>query len=273
MGGNILHRKILIIENSNQVRLELKLVLERYGFEVIELKQAEEIFNFPMRYKGIGLIILDTNLSGMNGIAVLEHLGRDPMLSDIPVVVLGSAIPDIVRSALKAGAIDYIVKPFSPETVYERISRIINPLRTPLSNGSIDLQGLVEIEKAINHAKRGHEIFSILKLKRVLVDSPENVPQMLIMRDAIAAVLRNIDVVLFDDERNFLLILPFTDATGIVTVLEKINTLAFAGNVSKMSYTTVSYPADGSTEEVLLKVLGSKEWIEYDFRKPKSSTD
>lgn len=266
MEGHMSHRKILIIEVSKLIRLQLRLQLEKNGFEVLELNNAEELFAFSTRFLGIDLIVLEINLPGMDGITALEKMSQDKLLSTIPVVVLtGCTDPGSVRNALKAGAVDFIAKPYSPEGVCERIARIIDPTQKPLGYRQITAHCLAEIEKEINRARRSNTSFSILKLKRLLVNTQENISQMITMRDAIAAVLRSIDVVLLDNERNFLIILPFADQTGITTVLQKIYKTVFAGQIANLRYANVVYPADGVSEDVLLEVLGDKGWVDYKY--------
>ncbi len=260
------HRKILIIEVSKLIRLQLRLQLEKNGFEVLELNNAEELFAFSTRFWGIDLIILEINLPGMDGITALEKMSQDKLLSTIPVVVLtGCTDPHSVRNALKAGAVDFIAKPYSPAGLCERIARIVDPTQKSLGYRQITAHCLAEIEKEINRARRSNTSFSILKLKRLLVNTQENIAQIITMRDAIAAVLRSIDVVLLDNERNFLIILPFADQAGITTILQKIYKNVFAGHVANLRYANVVYPADGISEDVLLAVLDDKVWVDYKY--------
>ena len=75
------------------------------------------------------------------GLSALEKIKTDPRLSDLPVMMLtGERDPATVMQAMSGGASDYMVKPFNPDALLERVSRLIkssamvwaNPLVSPV---------------------------------------------------------------------------------------------------------------------------------------------
>jgi putative two-component system response regulator len=72
------------------------------------------------------LILLDIEMPRMSGFEVMEEIMRDPKLKEIPVIFLTShAETDNVVAALRQGARDYIVKPFEPDALRERVSKVL----------------------------------------------------------------------------------------------------------------------------------------------------
>ena len=72
------------------------------------------------------LIILDLMMPVLDGRTVLQELRSDPSLVKVPVVILtAKAREEDIVDLLRLGATDYMIKPFSPEELAARISRIV----------------------------------------------------------------------------------------------------------------------------------------------------
>lgn len=73
------------------------------------------------------LILMDVNLDKENGIEVTQRIKSVEQFSDIPVIMItGEGAKDIVVDSIKAGAVDFIVKPFNTKTLVKKIFRFIN---------------------------------------------------------------------------------------------------------------------------------------------------
>lgn len=118
--------RILIVEDEPQLRGLLRLYLERDGHQVTEAgdgRAALEAFDAD----GADLVILDLMLPGMQGETVLEAL-RDA--GDVPVLITSAKRSDADRiSGLRAGADDYLAKPFNPHEVTARVAAILRRTR------------------------------------------------------------------------------------------------------------------------------------------------
>ncbi len=122
-------KNILIIEDCNLVRLEIRNILEKNGFsEIMELNSADLISKMPELYlNSVMLIILDIELPGISGIDLAHQLKKHPVYSNIPIIFIsGNNYSEVVNKAINAGGIDYIVKPFNSSLLIERIKRVIN---------------------------------------------------------------------------------------------------------------------------------------------------
>jgi DNA-binding NtrC family response regulator len=114
-------RRILVVDDERLVRWSLTQRLRADGMEVLEAATAAE----AMQVREPDAAILDYRLPDGDGIGVLKRLREvDP---DIPVVMLTAHKDvDIVVEAIKAGASDYVTKPFEVDDVALRLSRAID---------------------------------------------------------------------------------------------------------------------------------------------------
>jgi len=71
-------------------------------------------------------VILDVQMPGGGGLAALAKIKADPLMAKLPVMMLtGERNPEIVMQAMTGGADDYMVKPFNPDILLERIGRMV----------------------------------------------------------------------------------------------------------------------------------------------------
>ena len=130
--------RVLVIDDTRVIRLSLKSLLEKIDAEVLELANAEDLFESSWRYLNLDLIFLDIDLPGMNGMTALIKIKEDPKWTGVPVIMLTSlADPDVVKRAIQAGIVDYIRKPFLAETLLNRITSLLNSALVP-ENSVVD---------------------------------------------------------------------------------------------------------------------------------------
>jgi CheY-like chemotaxis protein len=73
------------------------------------------------------LVLLDIQLPGMDGYAVLKHLRADPRTAHIPVIaVSANAMPDDLRLAREAGFDDYVTKPVDLRALLAAVARVLD---------------------------------------------------------------------------------------------------------------------------------------------------
>lgn len=116
---------VLICDDDNLVTELVQFRLEAKGYEVVTAEDGEE----ALRKAGEtnpSMIVLDAMMPKMDGFNVLSKLKASDAMKDIPVIMLTArkSEKDIV-SALEKGAEDYMVKPFIPDELIARISRIL----------------------------------------------------------------------------------------------------------------------------------------------------
>lgn len=116
--------RILVIEDDQHLALGLRINLEAEGYEVIHALSAEDGLAV-LETSAADLVVLDRMLPGMDGIAALERIRRDD--PKIPVLILtAKALVEEKVEGLKAGADDYLTKPFHLEEFLLRVRRILD---------------------------------------------------------------------------------------------------------------------------------------------------
>ncbi len=122
---------ILIVDDMAAMRKILKTLLAQLGYKNVDEaedgKQAlEKLRQNPDKY---GLVITDWNMPNMTGIELVQAIRSDEKLKHLPVLmVTAEAKKENVLMAIKAGVNNYIVKPFTAETLKEKLEAIFSSL-------------------------------------------------------------------------------------------------------------------------------------------------
>lgn len=105
---------ILTVDDSTTIRRIVKRSVDEMGMEVLEAADGASALKLLEEKVGsIQLILLDWNMPGMTGLEVLKTIKSDARYKDIVVMMLTSeADQNCVVEALKAGAQNYLTKPF-----------------------------------------------------------------------------------------------------------------------------------------------------------------
>ena len=123
---------VLVVDDMSAMRKILKTLLSQLGFKNIDEaedgKQAlEKLKQNPDKY---GLVITDWNMPNMTGIELVQAIRSDEKLKHLPVLmVTAEAKKENVLMAIKAGVNNYIVKPFTAETLKQKIEQIFESLK------------------------------------------------------------------------------------------------------------------------------------------------
>ncbi len=119
--------RVLIVDDDPSMSRFLSSYLSRQNFEVATASSGEEAIRMFRVYDPV-LVLLDMAMTGMDGLETLERLKQiKPEVSII--VVSGQNEPDLIFRASKAGAEDYIHKPFEPKDLDSRIGRVLDRQR------------------------------------------------------------------------------------------------------------------------------------------------
>ncbi|MFC1878466.1 response regulator transcription factor [Chloroflexota bacterium] len=117
--------KILIAEDERDIRDLITFTLRFAGHEVIPTANGEEAFHAAIKELP-DLILLDVRMPRMTGYEACQHIKADENTKDIPVVFLSAKGQESeVQTGIQAGAEEYILKPFSPDQLAERIMSIL----------------------------------------------------------------------------------------------------------------------------------------------------
>lgn len=117
--------KILAAEDERDIRDLIAFTLRFAGHEVTTATNGEEAVAMAEQLKP-DLILLDVRMPRMNGYDACRAIKANPNLRDIPVVFLSAKGQESeVQAGLQAGAEEYILKPFAPDQLIERVRQIL----------------------------------------------------------------------------------------------------------------------------------------------------
>lgn len=124
--------KILLCDDMVMIRSLVKKSLADLGyknvFEAADGKEALDIINQEHGKKDpFDIVFMDWNMPNMSGIEVIQICKKDPQLSGIPFIMISAERDhkNIVQ-ALNSGVVDYIMKPFSPAVLSNKIAKIVS---------------------------------------------------------------------------------------------------------------------------------------------------
>ncbi len=118
-------KRILIIDDTKDILLVLSKRLQSWGYEPMTVESGEQGVEIAER-EPPDLILLDIMMPKMKGREVCARLKANPTTQQIPVIFLTAlGLSDHVQAGMDLGAEDYIVKPFEPAELKERIERCL----------------------------------------------------------------------------------------------------------------------------------------------------
>jgi len=120
-----LNMKVLIVDDFSTMRKIVRNIIKQIGFKnIIEADDGKSAVKELKKGK-VDLILCDWNMPEMSGIDLLKTVRSDDELKDIPfVMITAEAQKDNILEAVKEGVSNYIVKPFTAETISEKLTKI-----------------------------------------------------------------------------------------------------------------------------------------------------
>lgn len=118
--------KILIAEDERDIRDLIEFTLKYAGHEVFKVRNGVEAVELAPQIKP-DLIVLDVRMPRMTGYEACRQLKASDELKNTPIVFLSAkGQQSEMEVGIDAGAYDYILKPFAPDTLIRRVSEILN---------------------------------------------------------------------------------------------------------------------------------------------------
>jgi len=121
-----MEKKILIIEDDKFLRELIAQKLLKESYDIAEAVDGEKGIKAVKEEKP-DLVLLDLILPGIDGFEVLAQMKEDPILAEIPVIILSNlGQKDDIERGLKMGAVDYLIKAhFTPGEIIEKIKAVL----------------------------------------------------------------------------------------------------------------------------------------------------
>lgn len=146
-------RRVVVAEDESLIRLDIVEILRDNGFDVVgEAGDGEKAVELVQELKP-DLVVMDIKMPKLDGISAAEQINKEHLA---PVVLLTAfSQQELVERASEAGALAYVVKPFTPADLLPAIEIAISRFQqiTTLENEVADLAERFETRKLVDRAK------------------------------------------------------------------------------------------------------------------------
>ncbi|EHA16298.1 response regulator transcription factor [Halomonas sp. HAL1] len=117
--------KVLVVDDEPNIVLSLEFLMEQAGFEVVTAEDGEQALA-RVNDSQPDLLLLDISLPGISGFDVLERLRNEEATAQLPIIMLTAHGRDVEREkGMALGADDYITKPFSTQSLVEKVKALL----------------------------------------------------------------------------------------------------------------------------------------------------
>lgn len=121
--------KVMVVDDQTSMRAMIRRTLQDLGFRDIRDKASAPEALEAIRADRVHLIISDYNMPDMDGLQFLQEVRADPQIGKTVFIMLtASAEKEIVQKAAQMGVNNYVVKPFAPASLKEKIERVFGAL-------------------------------------------------------------------------------------------------------------------------------------------------
>ncbi|MCA9924816.1 MAG: response regulator transcription factor [Anaerolineales bacterium] len=153
---------ILVIDDEPKIVKLARDYLERSGYRVLTAADGQSALAMARQEKP-GMIVLDLNLPGMDGLDVCRTLRRE---SDVPIIMLTARVEETDRLiGLELGADDYITKPFSPRELVARVRAVLRRVRGGVHTPGLVRAGDLEIDLDGHRVNRNGELIQLSRME------------------------------------------------------------------------------------------------------------
>ena len=126
---------LLVVDDEKNMRLSLETIMSEEGYQYRAAESAEEALKM-LGQEEFFMVITDARLGGMSGYDFLAR--AKTKLPDLPILMITAyATPKLAVEAIKAGAIDYLAKPFAPEELLHAVARCAERHKLLMENAAL----------------------------------------------------------------------------------------------------------------------------------------
>ncbi len=122
--------KFLVVDDSPTMRRIVINALSSFGFkEVVEAEDGREALD-KLKSESVDFVITDWNMPNMTGLELTKAIRADGSLSHLPILMVTTrGLKQDIVEALKAKANNYVVKPFTPQVLKEKIAAVLKSIQ------------------------------------------------------------------------------------------------------------------------------------------------
>jgi len=119
--------KILVVDDSSTMRRIIKNTLGRLGHkDLLEAEDGQVAWDVMQENADIDILVTDWNMPVMNGLELVQKVRAEEKYADLPIIMVTTEGGKTeVITALKAGVNNYIVKPFTPQVLQEKLEAVL----------------------------------------------------------------------------------------------------------------------------------------------------
>jgi DNA-binding NtrC family response regulator len=155
---------VLVVDDEKNMRLSLRTILSGEGYELRLVESAEDAMA-SLEKEEFFMVITDARLGGgMSGYQFLSLAGK--RWPNTPILMITAyATPKLAVEAIKAGAIDYLAKPFAPEELLHAVSRCAERYRLLRDNAALraTVSQAYQLEQIIGESPKMHELRQLIR--------------------------------------------------------------------------------------------------------------
>ena len=122
---NLPNARILVVDDEENIRKSLKMILEYEGYEFLQASDGEEAMDIIDETLGLDLVLLDIKLPGRDGLELLSEIKRRPQSPEV-IMISGHGTIQTAVEATKRGAFEFLEKPLHRERVLLSIRNALN---------------------------------------------------------------------------------------------------------------------------------------------------
>lgn len=180
MGKNDRRSLVLIVEDDRNTAALVATYLEREGFPTLAVHDGGEALEAVRRHRP-GFVILDLMLPGMDGREICREMRK---FSDVPILMLTAREEEIDRVlGLSLGADDYVVKPFSPRELVERVKAILRRTRSAPPPPPVLARGELQLDQERHRVTLAGEPLELTAAEYKLLQALMSAPGRVFSRD------------------------------------------------------------------------------------------
>jgi DNA-binding NtrC family response regulator len=154
---------LLFVDDERNMRRSFEAIMAQEGYDVVTVESAEEALE-QLKAGEFFMVITDARLGGMSGYELLRHIRQAS--PELPVVMITAyATPKLAVEAIKAGAIDYLAKPFAPEELLHAVARCAERHKLLQENATLRARsdGLHTLDHIIGESRGVQELRDLIR--------------------------------------------------------------------------------------------------------------
>jgi DNA-binding response OmpR family regulator len=238
---NPMNAKVLVVDDTPQNIRLLEAVLTSRGFAVSAAASGAQALD-SIANDLPDLVLLDIQMSGMNGYEVVKRLRADPATEFLPVVMITSSGDEERVTAIEAGADDFIPKPFNQA---ELLARVRSLVRIKQFHDTIQSQTaeLAELNRTLEQrvAEQVDELERVGRLRRFL--SPQ-LAEAIVADESVLESHRREIAVLFCDLRGWTQFTSTTEPEEVMSVIRDFH-VGMGALIHRFEATVGFFQGDG----------------------------